>query len=259
MSLSTTVLPNQGGQELFEKVMLGNDLGGLTPIQKVQHVSNICNSLGLNPLTKPIQLLKFQGREIPYVTRDGCDQLRKINNISIPKLETKTLDGVYIVTAYARDVNGREDSSTGAIAIKGLVGDALCNAFMKCESKAKRRVTLSICGLGLTEESELDTIKGHQKFDHASIEQDHNVETGEIELLPVKPTLSEEKYFSDTLELMDKAKDQEFLKDLFTKAYRSLKKYPDMSSDLISVKDKNKARIDMEQEIAQPETSDEQA
>jgi hypothetical protein len=29
---------------------------------------------------------------------------------------------------------------------------------MKCETKAKRRVTLSICGLGMLDEAELDTV-----------------------------------------------------------------------------------------------------
>ena len=39
-----------------------------------------------------------------------------------------------------------------------LKGDALANALMKAETKAKRRVTLSIAGLGWLDETELDTI-----------------------------------------------------------------------------------------------------
>ena len=37
--------------------------------------------------------------------------------------------------------------------------DDLANAFMKAETKAKRRVTLSICGLGILDETEIETIK----------------------------------------------------------------------------------------------------
>jgi len=36
---------------------------------------------------------------------------------------------------------------------------------MKCETKAKRRATLSICGLGMLDESELETIPGAVVFD----------------------------------------------------------------------------------------------
>jgi hypothetical protein len=54
--------------------------------------------------------------------------------------------------------NGRTDESTGAVPIKGVHGEALANAFLKAETKAKRRVTLSICGLGLLDETELETI-----------------------------------------------------------------------------------------------------
>jgi hypothetical protein len=39
-------------------------------------------------------------------------------------------------------------------------GDVLANALMKAETKAKRRVTLSLAGLGWLDETELDTIPG---------------------------------------------------------------------------------------------------
>lgn len=39
-----------------------------------------------------------------------------------------------------------------------LRGDAKANALMKAETKAKRRVTLSIAGLGWVDETEIDTI-----------------------------------------------------------------------------------------------------
>jgi hypothetical protein len=51
------------------------------------------------------------------------------------------------------------------VSIAGLKGDALCNALMKSETKSKRRVTLSICGLGLLDESEVGTIKDARPFE----------------------------------------------------------------------------------------------
>jgi hypothetical protein len=63
---------------------------------------------------------------------------------------------VYIVTAYATNGKGRTDSSIGAVNIDQLRGEAKANAMMRSETKAKRRVTLSICGLGLMDESEVE-------------------------------------------------------------------------------------------------------
>jgi hypothetical protein len=80
---------------------------------------------------------------------------------------------IYIVTARAKDRTGREDESTGAVPLGNLKGDALANALMKCETKAKRRVTLSIAGLGWLDETELDTIRearlAHEAMDPEDI------------------------------------------------------------------------------------------
>ena len=42
--------------------------------------------------------------------------------------------------------------------MQNLKGEALANAMMKAETKAKRRATLSICGLALLDELEVETI-----------------------------------------------------------------------------------------------------
>jgi hypothetical protein len=89
-----------------------------------------------------------------------ADQLRRLHGISIYITNRERLGDIYIVTARAKDRTGREDESTGAVALGTLKGDALANALMKCETKAKRRVTLSLAGLGWLDETELDTIPG---------------------------------------------------------------------------------------------------
>lgn len=150
--------------EILEKVILGQDLSVLKPAQKVQYVNALCKSLKLNPLTKPFEIMKFNGKEIPYARKDCAEQLRKVHNISIDKIDTKMMEGgLYVVTAHAIMPDGRQDSSTGALSIAGLKGEALGNALMKAETKAKRRVTLSICGLGILDESEVDSMPNTRK------------------------------------------------------------------------------------------------
>ncbi|PEE97808.1 hypothetical protein CON21_26190 [Bacillus thuringiensis] len=41
----------------------------------------------------------------------------------------------------------------------------LAHALMTCETKAKRRATLSLCGLALMDETEVDTLSGIKRFD----------------------------------------------------------------------------------------------
>jgi hypothetical protein len=120
----------------------------------------VCQSLGLNPLSKPFEYLWLNGKLRLYALRDCTDQLRRLHGISIYITNRERLGDIYMVTARAKDKTGREDESTGAVALGTLKGEALANALMKCETKAKRRVTLSLAGLGWLDETELATIPG---------------------------------------------------------------------------------------------------
>jgi hypothetical protein len=86
--------------------------------------------------------------------------LRRLHGISIYIANRERMGDIYVVTARAKDRTGREDESPGAVPLGNLKGDALANALMKAETKAKRRVTLSIAGLGWLDETELATIPG---------------------------------------------------------------------------------------------------
>jgi|SRR5262245_15081153 len=143
---------------VYEKVVAEGDLAKLTPGDRVKYYGAVCASLGLNPLTKPFDYLNLNSKVVLYATKSATDQLRAIHGVSILRLERAWQGDLFMVTATAVDKTGREDSSTGAIYIKGMVGDALANAIMKTETKAKRRVTLSLCGLGWLDESEVGSI-----------------------------------------------------------------------------------------------------
>lgn len=158
-------LINNNNSELVSKLVLEGDLSKMSPAQKVQYYNSFCTSLGLNPLTQPFQLITFQGKQRLYATKDCTEQLRKIHGVSITDVSTQEVRGVFVVTAKAKDKEGKTDCSTGAVNVENLKGDALANALMKAETKAKRRVTLSICGLGILDETETDTIPGAKTED----------------------------------------------------------------------------------------------
>jgi hypothetical protein len=239
MSLQQQVVnfPNtQINGELLEQVILNNDLSRLTSSQKVEYVKGICRATGLNPVTKPIQIMRFQNREVPYFTKDASEQLRKINGVSIIKVDTQVHDGgLYIVTVYATDKTGRQDCSTGAIVISGLKGDALANALMKAETKAKRRVTLSLCGLGFIDELEVESLPKVQKIDISDLEN-HPVET--------RRTCENEFTLDVHLAEIEQCKDLKELERTFV-AFRNTyaRKEPDLFQKIILAKDIRKAEL----------------
>jgi hypothetical protein len=152
----TTTVAKSDPAAILERVMIGGNLADLTAPERLIYYKAVCESVGLNPLTRPFDYLQLSGRLVLYAKKECTDQLRKKNGVSITKLERESFDGIYAVTAYAKDKTDRTDSSIGAVNIDQLRGEAKANAVMKAETKAKRRVTLSICGLGLMDESEIE-------------------------------------------------------------------------------------------------------
>lgn len=146
--------------EKIENVLMKGDLATLSEVERVQYYKSVCESVGLNPLTQPFSYITLNSKLVLYANKACTDQLRSIHNISIEIVAREKIGDVYVVTARAKGLGGRADESTGAVALGKASGDVLANLFMKAETKAKRRVTLSICGLGLLDESEVESIPG---------------------------------------------------------------------------------------------------
>lgn len=143
----------------IENLLINGNLESLSEKQRIEYYSKVCESLGLNPLTKPFDYIKLSGKLTLYANKNATEQLRKIYKVSILDISTTQVGDVLVTKCKVQDGMGRTDVSTGAVTVGNLRGDALANAIMKSETKAKRRATLSICGLGMLDESELETIK----------------------------------------------------------------------------------------------------
>lgn len=156
--------------EAFDKALIEGNLQSLTSEERITYYKKVCESLGLNPLTKPFEYMVLNGKTVLYASKSCTEQLRSIHSISLQISARDKFDDVYVVTARAKTKDGREDESTGAVNIANLKGEALANAFMKAETKAKRRVTLSICGLAMLDETEVETIP-HAKFVEQEIKE----------------------------------------------------------------------------------------
>lgn len=163
----------QDGMAAMEAVIAKGDLSKLTPDERVQYYAATCRSMGLNPLTQPFQYLNLQGKTVLYAGRTATDQLRKIHGVSIEVVSKERIEDVYVVTVKAWTPDGRQDTEIGAVAIGNAKGEQLANVLMKAETKAKRRATMSICGLGWMDETEVETVREARPLQV-------DVETGEI-------------------------------------------------------------------------------
>jgi len=143
----------------YEKALIDGDLSHLSVEERVEYYRAVCASLGLNHLTQPFAYITLNGKLTLYAKKDATEQLRKIHHVSIDKPDIRFEEEWIIVTVLGRTPDGRTDADLGVVSRTDMRGD-FGNAVMKAVTKAKRRVTLSICGLAMPDETEVDTIPG---------------------------------------------------------------------------------------------------
>ena len=144
--------------EKAEAAIIEGDLSRLTPAERVAYYNRVCDALGLLATTKPFGYMVLSGRPTLYAMKGCTDQLRKIHGVSLVINSIAIEDGICVVSVSATDSAGRSDTDIGAVVCGHLKGEDLANAKMRAVTKAKRRVTLSLCGLGFLDESEVTSI-----------------------------------------------------------------------------------------------------
>lgn len=155
---ATFHIDGRAGMKVIESLVLRGDLSGLGPAERAQFYIQMCEGLGLNPHAQPFAFLRLNGKEVLYATRGATDQLaaiHKINREIVDGPKVIDLAGTKLVYAVCRAThpNGRVEMATATVPLVDPM-----NVLMRCETKAKRRATLSILGLGVLDEMELETI-----------------------------------------------------------------------------------------------------
>lgn len=179
----------------LELAVMGGDLSKLTGEQRIEYLRHICRTTGLNPATSPFQYITFRrgGALTLYLTRGGAMQLAALHKVSLRALDEREVEGVYIVKVEASTPDGRVVYGEGANSLfetkfdkagkpdgeQRLGGAALANKIMATHTKARRRATMDICGLGYLDESETDTLPDAQRVQvHPSTGEIVGRETG---------------------------------------------------------------------------------
>lgn len=149
-------------QKIEDKSLLAlisnGDTSRLNEQEKLAYYKARCEAAGLDPRCQPFQFIKLQGKEVLYALKACTDQLASKHKVATEILSQSTENGIRTVVVRAKAQDGRQTDEVGCVTVESLKGDMLCNAFMKAITKAKRRAVLSLCGLGMLDETELETI-----------------------------------------------------------------------------------------------------
>lgn len=138
---------NQQHAQVLDLLARGN-LNGLSNEQILQVYIARCDAMGVDARTQPFDILTLRNNKILYPNARLADQLIGQRGLSVEVLnEETTSDGLYRVRVKVSD-RVRSVDASAALLVKGLSGESLANAWMKCETKATRRGVLRFCGLG---------------------------------------------------------------------------------------------------------------
>lgn len=149
------------GTELFDKLVLQQDLSQLNPTELVQYYVHVCQYAGLDPTTKPFDILVLNNKKVLYANKSCTAQLTAIHKPSVRIVDRSISGGLCIVTAEVTKRDGSSVQDIGAVAMPNSAStEAGANAIMKATTKAKRRALLSAFGLGMLDEVETDVLHG---------------------------------------------------------------------------------------------------
>lgn len=162
--------------DIVAKLVIDGDLSGLTPTQRVDYYVHRCKLLGLDPGEKPFELLKLDGKLVLYASKTCTNALTRVNRLSVAVVSTQINGDLVTVIARAQDQSGRYTDDVGVLDLsdvtvaggrnkwgKDVAGIGRPNAIMKCVTKAKRRAVLSLVGLGVLDDSEVDSVRGAKR------------------------------------------------------------------------------------------------
>ncbi len=155
----------------MKSVITKGDLSSLTPEQLFNHYRSICDSLKLNWLTKPFDLIETTDKETQkkklslYPNANCAAQLAAEKEISIVRIEEEMMGDYLRIRLYGQDSKGRTGINVSAMFTKNKSGKDWENAYKKAYTQAQRRLWLSMAGLGITESSDVEELPNARKLE----------------------------------------------------------------------------------------------
>ena len=154
-------------EEVQSALLLHGDYGKLSPAQRNVLLLKLCETHGLDPLTKPFMYIAVDGRKILYASRSAADGIAKNKGLSEVGHELiETMNGTILIVKIADPAwiesegkKGRMKEGFSAIPAN-LTGLVWVNAVKKAHTQANRRAILALEAPGFMDESEISDIPG---------------------------------------------------------------------------------------------------
>jgi len=177
----TTAMNQTEAASMFTSLVLNSDLSKLTEPQRVEYYKLVCERVGLDPYTKPFDMITLQGKLTLYANKAATAQLTAVNRLKVEIVSREVVGSLFVATVRASKPDGSSSEDIGAVSIAGLQGEAAANAMLKAITKAKRRAVLSVCGLGMMDETETESIPAHE------------VEAASVPMAAIAPQMTEDE------------------------------------------------------------------
>ncbi len=151
---------------LVKVAALGGNLKSLTAEQKAEYIAAITKNAGLSD-SSLFKIIEFDGREVLYADKGVAEMLRSTRGLSFTEPNIVLNGALMLITIGITD-GKRTEYDLGSISIDETNRN---HAAMVCMTKAKRRATLSFCGLGMIDNEkkiffpDYDTMDAKQLFD----------------------------------------------------------------------------------------------
>lgn len=155
---NTAIANHEDASAALSHILGTGDLAQLSDEQRVGHYLDVCQSLGLNPRTRPFDWIEFydpetKGKKLTlYPNRSCAEQLRRQHQISIRVVRREPVGELFVVEVEGTTPTGRVGTASKYVSVldrqgQRLRGNQLANAYMKAETGAFRRLTFSMVGM----------------------------------------------------------------------------------------------------------------
>jgi hypothetical protein len=160
-------------------------LDQLSSAQLIEFRAKLINYLGLNKWTLPFRFYSdTSGGIYLYATKECCAQLRELRGISVINTTDYVRDDVLkTITIKITGVNknGRTSIATGSVCYENSLPADYHNHIMWAETKAMRRLTLDLSGLGVLADIEVRDMQGVAALNVIEEEK----EEGDVDVIPL--------------------------------------------------------------------------
>jgi hypothetical protein len=167
--MSQAMTKREATHPLAIRIALNGNLAGLKDEEIWQYYQQMCERLGLDPLSRPFDIIEGKEGETPkkvlYPNASCSAQLADKRGYSFGKVQIDAEQGlaalgmkVARVSVECTSREGRKLTGEAFIDLVGkygpLIGTNLVNALKKAATQARRRATLQMAGLTLPSEDE---------------------------------------------------------------------------------------------------------